>query len=141
MRRFLIVAAAVLFFAGQAFGKPTGVPLNLAEMARLKFPAPPLSEADERVVQHALDGTVADCSNLGGGDDRAKPEKWHASCNVRADLIRWLVVDREARKQVDPRGVQIQGARITGDLDLSSTNIPFPLFLWDCRLDWPLKLQ
>jgi hypothetical protein len=141
MRRFLIVAAAVLFFAGQAFGKPTGVPLNLAEMARLKFPAPPLSEAEERVVQHALDGTVADCSNLGGGDDPAKPEKWHASRNVRADLIRWLVVDREARKQVDPRGVQIQGARITGDLDLSSTNIPFPLFLWDCRLDWPLKLQ
>jgi hypothetical protein len=148
MRRLLIVAAAVLFCAGQAFGKPTGVPLNLEQMARLKFPAPPLSAAEERVVRAAPDGTVADCW-LGGGSDpekadgtpEAPDERWPDTRNVRAELIRWLLVDREAREQVDPRGVWIQGARITGSLDLSFTNIPFPLALLRCRLEQDFDLK
>ncbi len=141
MRQFLIVAAAILFFAGQAFGKPTGVPLNLEQMARQKFTSPPLSAAEERIVQHAPDGSLADCRDLGGGSDPAKADGWPASRNVRADLIRWLLVDREARKQVDPRGVWILGGRITRALDLSFTNVPFPLGMFGCRLDQPLILM
>jgi len=148
MRRFLIVAVAVFLHAGQAFAKPTGVPFNLEQMARQKFTAPPLSEAEERVVQHASDGTMADCRYLGGdgnpanadGTREAPDEKWPETRNVRADLIRWLVVDREARELVDPRGVLILGARITGSLDFSYTNVLFPLFLEGCRLEQPLIL-
>jgi hypothetical protein len=148
MRRFLIVVAAILFCAGHAFGKPTAAPLSLEQMARNKFPEPPLTAAEERVVRAAPDGTVADCW-LGGGSDPAKAdgtpeapdEKWPDTRNVRAGLIRWLFVDREARKQVDPRGVQIRDARITGALDLSFSNARFPLFLLSCRLDQPLNLQ
>ncbi len=123
---------------------------KLEELARLKFPDPPLSAAEERVVRAAPNGTVADCRrDLGGGSDpekaggtgEAPDEKWPDKRNVRADLIRWLFVDREARKLVDPRGIQIWGARITGDLDLSFTNVPFPLALLRCRLDQPLNLQ
>jgi len=149
MRRFLIVAAAIFFFAGQAFGRPTGVPLNLEQMARLKFPAPPLSAAEQRVVRAAPDGTTAECSNLGGdvepekadGSPEAPGEKWPETRNVRADLIRWLLVDHEARKQVDPKGVWILGARITGHLDLSFTNALFPLVLAGCRLEQGLDLR
>jgi len=150
MRRFLIVVAAILFFAGQAFCKPTGVPLSLELMAQLRFPKPPLSEAEKRVLQNAHDGTEADClRGLGGGGDPGKAggtgevpdEKWPETRNVRADLIRWLFVDREARKQVDPRGIQIRGARITGKLDLSFTNVPFPLALVSCRLQQGLDVS
>src|SRR5580658_4903729 len=149
MRRFLIVATAILFCAGHAFGKPSSVPLNLEQLAQRKFSTPPLTEAEKRVLQHASEGTVADCRDLGGGDDPAKAdgspkapnEKWPASRNVRADLIRWLFVDREAREQVDPRGVRIQGARITGALDVSFTNLPFPLLLQSCRLEQDLNVE
>jgi hypothetical protein len=119
---------------------------TLEEMAREKFL--PLSEAEERVVRAAPEGMIADCSDLGGGHEpekadgspKALDEKWPDARNVRADLIRWLCVDREAREQVDPRGVWIRGARITGALDLSFTNVPFPLLLLSCRLEQDLRL-
>jgi len=141
MRRFLIVAAAILFFAGPAFSKPTGVPLSLEQMARLKFPKPPLAKAEERVVQAAPDGSVADCRDRGGDVEPEKADTWPAARNVRADLIRWLFVNSDAREQVDPTGIWIRGARITGALDLSVTNVLFPLGLWDCRLEQDLDLR
>jgi hypothetical protein len=141
MRRAVIVATAILFCAGQAFGKPTGAPLSLEQMARVKFPEPPLTAAEERVVRAARDGTEADCRDLGGGDDPAKVDAWPASRNVRANLIRWLFVDRGARELVDPKGVAIRGARITGRLDLSFTNVLFPLFLSGCRLAQDLDVR
>lgn len=148
IHKFLLVVTAIVFCAGEALGQPTGASLNLVQMARQKFTTPPLSEAEERVVQHASDGTMADCRYLGGGGDpanadgtrEAPDEKWPETRNVRADLIRWLVVDREARQLIDPRGILIQGARITGNLDLSYTKVLFPLFLVGCRLEQPLNL-
>jgi sRNA-binding regulator protein Hfq len=148
MRLFLIAAAVMLFCGGQAFGNPSGAPLNLEQMARQKFTSPPLSEAEKRVVHHASDGTIAVCIDLGGGSEPARAdgtpgapdERWPGARSVRADLIRWLVVDREARKLVDPRGVFILGARITGVLDMSYTNALFPLVLFRCRLEQPLNL-
>ncbi|HEY9159386.1 hypothetical protein [Candidatus Binatus sp.] len=114
---------------------------KLEDLARLKFTDPPLSEAEERVVRAASDGTEAKCIDLGGGSDPEKADTWPASRNVRADLIRWLCVDREAREQVDPRGIQILGARITGALDLSFTNVPFSFALFRCRLEQDLDLK
>jgi hypothetical protein len=103
---------------------------TLEEMARLRFTDPPLSAAEERVVQAAPGGTEADCRDLGGGSDPEKADTWPAPRNVRAGLIRWLCVDREAREQVDPRGIQIRGARITGGLDLSFTKALFPSWVF-----------
>lgn len=122
---------------------------SLEELARKKFPDPPLSAAEERVVRNAPNGSVADCTDLGGGDEPAKAdgspeapgEKWPPARNVRAGLIRWLFVDREARELVDPRGVWIGGARITGRLDLSFTNVLLPLILWSCRLEEDIDLE
>jgi hypothetical protein len=92
-------------------------------------------------VRAASDGNVADCHDLGGGDDPAEPENWPTSRNVRGDLIRWLSISREAREQVDPKGVWILGARITGQVDLSFTIVPFSLFLFRCRVEQTLILQ
>jgi hypothetical protein len=111
---------------------------TLEELARKKFSF--LSEAEIRVVQAAPDGTFADCS-LGGDVEPEKADTWPETRNVRADLIRWLCVDREAREQIDPRGIQILGARITEPLDLSFTNVLFPLGCFGCRLEQPLNLR
>jgi hypothetical protein len=115
---------------------------SLEDLARKKFTDPPLSLAEERVVRAASDGTFADCHDLGGGNDpekangtpEAPDEKWLETRNVRADLIRWLCVDREGREQVDPRGIWLGGARIIGPVDLGFSTIPFPLALLRCRL-------
>jgi|ERR1019366_1907997 sRNA-binding regulator protein Hfq len=112
---------------------------SLEELAREKFGE--LSAAEERVVRNAPNGTEADCSDLGGGDDPAKADTWPEARNVRAELTRWLCVDSAARELVDPHGVQIRGARITGELDLSFTNVLFPLALLSCRVEQALILQ
>lgn len=121
---------------------------SLEELARKKFADPPLSAAEERAVQAASDGTIADCRDLGESSDPEKAdgtpetpdEKWPEARNVRAKLIRWLCVDREARELVDQRGVWIVGARIIGEIDLSLINVLFSLFLGSCRLEQSLNL-
>ena len=112
---------------------------TLEELARNKFTD--LSAAEQRVVRNAPDGAVADCSDLGGGDDPAKVDAWAVSRNVRADLIRWLCIDREARELVDSRGIWIRGVRITDPVDLRFATITFPLALLSCRVEQPLILQ
>ena len=44
---------------------------------------------------------------------------------VPADLLRRCC--RELRYQVDPRGVRLRGAEVTGRLDLAGLDVPFPL--------------
>jgi len=67
-------------------------------------------------------------------------EEWGIERHVRADFIRWLCVDRTVAPLIDPRGIQIRAARITGRLDLSYASIKFPLFLRRCRIDEEMKL-
>ena len=119
---------------------------SLERLARTKFTDPPLSAAEERVMRAAPDGTIAECRDLGGSVDPEKAngapeEKWPDARSIRAGLIRWLCVDREAREQVDPLGVWIQGARLAGRLDLSFACIPFPLLILGCRLEQDLNLR
>jgi hypothetical protein len=112
---------------------------SLEDLARKKFPF--LHEAEIRVLQSAPDGTTADCRDLGGDVEPEKAYTWPLTRTVRADLIRWLCVDHQSREQVDPRGIQICGARIAGALDLSFTIVPFPLLLRSCRLEQNLTLR
>jgi hypothetical protein len=49
---------------------------------------------------------------------------------VSADLLRRCC--RELRYQVDPRGVRLRGAEVTGRLDLAGLDVPFPLRFEGC---------
>src|SRR5208282_4972038 len=62
------------------------------------------------------------------------PIKWGKEREVRADLIRWLCVDPRARALIDPQGIRLLGARITGKLNLSDVKVPFPLVLRECSI-------
>lgn len=57
---------------------------------------------------------------------------------VEARLVRELC--RRDGQEVDPRGLTIEGARITGELDLSGMEIAFPLRFTDCVFDAPVNL-
>jgi hypothetical protein len=68
------------------------------------------------------------------GNTKMGLDPWGSDREVRADLIRWLCVNRDAKALVDPQGLQLSGARLTGELNLDYVDIPLPVCLCFCRL-------
>jgi hypothetical protein len=114
---------------------PLGRPPDLDTLARARFGE--LSQAEVRLLAAIPNGRFAVCGpNMSDADpvnDPANSGTWAADRDIRADLIRWLCVDRIARELVDPMGIQVYGARIPGAIDLSSVTVPFGLTLRRCR--------
>lgn len=100
-----------------------------------------LSVCEEVLIRSA---TAEDGASLGGREDMPwtsaednadkGPQVWGAEREIHAGVLRWLCVDKAACALVDPKGVRLAGARITGALDLSHAEIPFPLELSRCRI-------
>ena len=112
-------------------------------LAETRFPG--LREAELRVLRAAPVGEEAWCGpsqkDFDPSNDPGKANAWGNERNVRATLIRWLCIDREARQHVDPRGLQIHGARIEGPLELSFVRVPFPLSVQNCSLRDEIRLR
>ncbi|MGB9513085.1 MAG: hypothetical protein WBU20_15475, partial [Candidatus Acidiferrum sp.] len=116
---------------------------ELIRLAELRFPA--LREAERKLLRAAPLGEVAWCGtspkDFDPGNDPAKANAWGSERSIRAALIRWLCIDREAREYVDPRGAQLHGARVEGSLDLSFVRVPFPLALNCCSFPEEIRLR
>jgi hypothetical protein len=56
-------------------------------------------------------------------------------------LIRWLCLGEDVAKNVDPRGLQIYAAKITGPLNLAFATVPFPLTFLNCYFDSEADLR
>jgi len=104
-----------------------------------------LYPAEKKMVCAAVTPEIAVC---GPSDDKTDSsndpkfsENWGHERDVRAQVIRWLCVDREAKLLVDPRGIQLLGARITDSLDLAFADVPFSIALIRCRLTEPANLH
>jgi hypothetical protein len=68
-------------------------------------------------------------------NDPSYAEKsWSSLREIRAELLRWLVIDGEAARCIDPHGIRLHAAKITGALDLSDASLSFPLMLLRCSL-------
>jgi hypothetical protein len=67
-------------------------------------------------------------------NDPANAESWIHDRDVRAELIRWMCADPDTSQQIDPGGIRLLGARITGPLNLSQMHIPFPIVLRNCAM-------
>jgi len=115
---------------------------ELEDVARSRFRD--LSYAELKLLRAAPKGEWAVCGPNANDDDAANDpstgDKWGAERAIRAELMRWLAVDREAAERVDPKDLQIYGAKITGEFDLSYAVVPFPLLLARCRLMENLSL-
>jgi hypothetical protein len=119
---------------------------DLEALAREHFPAPfPLSRAEEKLVRcvqncdFAVGGSEKDEKTLKNNPEHSKD--WTGDRQVRAPIIRWLCLDRDARSFVGPLGIQVFGAVIFGELDLSHISVPFGLTLRHCRLTHQANLE
>ncbi|MGO9273190.1 MAG: hypothetical protein ACLQOO_23630 [Terriglobia bacterium] len=97
--------------------------------------------AERNLLASAPKGKIAYCGPSHDpkdpSSDPSKAEKspaWGPEREIDAKLIRWLCVDRKAREQVDPVGIWIQAAKVTGKLDLSYVVAPVRIRLWNCVL-------
>src|SRR6516225_4646031 len=77
--------------------------LTQAERALLK-------NADITSLQRSDLAVAGSSSNpTDPSNDPARAEQWNQQRNVRAELIRWLCVDPDASRRVDPRGIRLFG--------------------------------
>lgn len=98
-----------------------------------------LSVAEYRCVHAAAFSSYAYC---GPSHSLHDPEydpvnadrEWGRDRYIRAELIKWLCTDADALQRISPLGIQINGAKITGNLDLAFIKLPFPIGLFHCRL-------
>ena len=116
---------------------------ELIRLAETRFPN--LREAEVKLLRAAPAGEVAGCGpnqrDFDPANDPSKANTWGAERSIRAALIRWLCIDRDARLYVDPRGLQIHGARIEGPLELSFVRVRFPVSLQNCSLKEEIRLR
>jgi hypothetical protein len=109
---------------------------DLLKLAEARFAD--LTEAEKRLLRAAPVGELArGGENFKDGDpnnDPSQAENWDRERSVRAEIVRWLCVDREARIRVDPKGILLYAARIDGPLDLAFVTVPFPVNFWCCRV-------
>jgi hypothetical protein len=83
-----------------------------------------------------ISANPADPSN-----DPAHADKWDVQRNIRAGLIRWMSVDPDAIRRIDPQGIRVIGARIAGTLDLSQVHVPFGITLHNCAIPEAMELS
>ncbi len=83
-----------------------------------------------------ISANPADPSN-----DPAHADKWDVQRNIRAGLIRWMSVDPDAVRLIDPRGVRVVGAKIVGSLNLAQVHVPFGITLRNCAIPEAMELS
>ena len=115
---------------------PAQQPERIATLARARFG--PLSAAELTVVRSAPRRELAwvgpDANPDNPANDPTHGKDWGPERSVRAGLLRWLHTDPEVSRQIDPSGLGIAGARITGTLDLSYVKADTPITLVRCYI-------
>lgn len=119
---------------------------ELIALAQIEFPDLDLypSELELLAVAAGADPSLVFASDSEGTEDPSdSPDSSEGIVTVseiRAQLIRWLCVNRQAKVLVDPRGIQVSGATVSGQLNLDFVDVPFPIALFDCFLAEPASM-
>ncbi|MCZ8148332.1 MAG: hypothetical protein O9325_10860, partial [Roseomonas sp.] len=92
----------------------------------------PLLPAEQEVIATLRTG---DFDRLGGEAAGSLPNVDDTSRAVRADLLRFLLLGGEEGARPHEKGVRVQGAWVTGTLDLEGCRIPRDIGLKKCRFD------
>src|ERR1700722_11589061 len=116
---------------------------DLESLVRAAFGV--LTEAEIKLVRETLLGRFAVCGpNWNNADPSNNPgsaDTWGGHRHVRAAIIRWICRDPQANALVDPLGIQIYGAKLIGELDLSEVHVPFRVALIRCHASEDILLR
>lgn len=101
-----------------------------------------LAEHERRIRTAAATGELVDL-RVGDADhdDPAHGACWDDSRTVRAELLIELLTKERAQNADQPWAIKIQGARITGSLNLEARELACPLLLRACRFEDPVILD
>jgi hypothetical protein len=143
-----IIIATLLAVPHDAAATPRMDSKTLVNLASARFSN--LTRAERALLEHA------EVTNVGRGDyavgglspnpDDASNNpkdagKWDAQREIRSSLIRWMSVDPDAIRQIDPQGIRVLGAKIIGSLNLSQVQVPFAITLRNCAIPEPINLD
>jgi sRNA-binding regulator protein Hfq len=99
----------------------------------LKEPPFRLTPAESRMVEAAAVGEIAEYGISGTSSASDKEGSW--GDELRAEVIRALLLETYSKWRVDASGVRVSGARIRGRLDLTHARVKFPLSLHNCLIE------
>jgi hypothetical protein len=102
---------------------------ELIQFARQRFD-PNLSQAELKVLRDSA-----------GSEDLPDPEEDAPRPVVRAEFLRWLAADPEAAPHIDPQGLRVYGATITGKLDLGDCHVRSTLDFRSCTFQGEMILR
>jgi hypothetical protein len=63
------------------------------------------------------------------------PEEDAPRSTIRPEFLRWLVTEKDAAPQIDPKGLRVYGYTIPGNLDLEECKIPVTLDFRHCTIE------
>lgn len=121
---------------------------SLLRLASSRFPN--LTRAERALLEHAdVNGVgrtdYAECGSSSNPDDPsnnpANAARWDSQREIRASLIRWMSVNPDAVKQLDPGGIRVLGAKIIGKLNLSQVRVPFAITMRNCAIPEAMELS
>lgn len=92
---------------------------------------------ERQLVEAVVAGDLVECSRLSAEQLSATGDPEHI---IRAELLRELLLAR-CNKPLDPRGVRVHGARISGVLDLTHVRAAVGIELRSCSFDHPVLLR
>jgi sRNA-binding regulator protein Hfq len=113
---------------------------QLLEIARNKFGQ--LNATHESLYCSAFKREIVNYSSDSEElNDPIRAAEWGEERTLQADQITWLCTDPNASALLSPRGLQIEGAKIEGQLDLQFTTINMPLYFANCFFSEPVLLK
>jgi len=106
---------------------------ELLKAAKERFPN--LSEAEERMLlavksERAICGS--DDSDSNAANSPQCGDQWNGTRTIRADVIEWLCKNAVIFGRTTSDGINVYGAKVEGNLDLSYTDIPLPFWFERC---------
>jgi hypothetical protein len=115
---------------------------ELKKLAEERFG--PLSEAENKILRAAIAGNYAWCgpSHMDNDplNDPTSKNEWDKERKIRAEVLRWLCLDKAAEIYVDFQGIWIHGAKISSHLNLNYSSVRFPLGFRCCRFSGEVRL-
>jgi len=101
-----------------------------------------LTMSERKVCEAAATGTLVDLRV--GNPELDSPERWRewgTERTARGEVIADLLIGDGEAASTSARGVRLQGARITGDLNLEASTLRCSLALLDCSFANALNLN